>query len=267
MNAEMLMDAIGGISDRHVEKYAVIRTVGLVKSTLKKLAISAACLLLIIGVSNLIKSRVQHSDIDTVPSIDVCIVGDDYYEIVSDKNVISSRKLPSAITSDMIGTYIGECLLEKSGKTAKTYEYLGLKGDSILIVELESQYYYLFFCNPCDSDKAMPMQKLLCKYGLSDNITSISINGKTLSPTSAIAKELSEATAVTGADFNDSVFFGKSEEEQQALDKNLAKEHVIIVVRGNMSDTLAIDYYPSIGYGFSANTYYKFSNVLIDYLK
>lgn len=267
MNAEMLMNAIGGISDRHIEKYAVIKTVGLAKSTLKKLTIVAACFLLVIGISNLVKSSVQHSDIDTVPDIDVCIVGDNYYEIVSDKNIISSRKLPSTITNDMIGDYIGECMLEESGKAAKTYEYLGLKGDSILIVELESRYYYLFFCNPCDSDTAMSMQKLLCKYGLTDNITSISINGKTLSPTSAIAKALSEATAVTGNDFNDLVFGGKNEEEQQAIDKKLAKEHVTIVVRGNMSDTLVIDYYPSIGYGFSANTYYKFSNELINYLK
>lgn len=268
MNAERLMDAIGGISDRYIEEFAVIKTISLAKSTLKKLTLIAACVLLAIGICSLIRINFLRTDVDKVPDIVACIVEDDYYEIVSDEKVISSRGLPQTITSDMMGAYIGECIIEENGKAAKAYEYLGFKGDSILIVELESRHYYLFFCNRYENNTPISMQELLNKYGLTDNIATISVNGKATSLTTAsLTKELSEAVAVTGNEFNEIIFSGKSEEEQQVISEKLAQERIEIIIRGNLSDTLVIDYYPSIGYGFSANTYYKFTPELIKLLK
>jgi len=76
----------------------------------------------------------------------------------------------------------------------------------------------------------------------------------------SIADELLKSTALSGQEFENVLFKGKTEEEQQVIRNNM--KSVEIVVYGESADTLVIDYYPSIGYAYSANTYYEITSEL-----
>ncbi len=259
MNAEGLMRAIGGISDRHIEEFAVVKPVSSTKSTWLKIVSIAACFAIIVGIANIALNFIDRPTIDEAPEVQACIVGDEYYELIKDEKYIESRGLPQEITANMLGDYIGSCRLESDGRVGKAYDYLGYSGDSVLILELENQYFYLFFCNPMNIDVVISMPDLLDRYGLKDNITSISIDGKLLVVNlESILDELTKANALTGNEFDDAVFKGKTEEEQQTIRKNL--KPVEIVISGNSADVLVIDYYPSLGYAYCANTYYEITS-------
>lgn len=259
MNAEGLMRAIGGISDRHIEEFAVVKPVSSTKSTWLKIVSIAACFAIIVGIANIALNFIDRPTIDEAPEVQACIVGDEYYELIKDEKYIESRGLPQEITANMLGDYIGSCRLESDGRVGKAYDYLGYSGDSVLILELENQYFYLFFCNPMNIDVVISMPDLLDRYGLKDNITSISIDGKLLAVNlESILDELTKANALTGNEFDDAVFKGKTEEEQQTIRKNM--KPVEIVISGNSADVLVIDYYPSLGYAYCANTYYEITS-------
>lgn len=259
MNAEGLMRAIGGISDRHIEEFAVVKPVSSTKSTWLKIVSIAACFAIIVGIANIALNFIDRPTIDEAPEVQACIVGDEYYELIKDEKYIESRGLPQEITANMLGDYIGSCRLESDGRVGKAYDYLGYSGDSVLILELENQYFYLFFCNPMNIDVVISMPDLLDRYGLKDNITSISIDGKLLVVNlESILDELTKANALTGNEFDDAVFKGKTEEEQQTIRKNM--KPVEIVISGNSADVLVIDYYPSLGYAYCANTYYEITS-------
>lgn len=259
MNAEGLMRAIGGISDRHIEEFAVVKPVSSTKITWLKIVSIAACFAIIVGIANIALNFIDRPTIDEAPEVQACIVGDEYYELIKDEKYIESRGLPQEITANMLGDYIGSCRLESDGRVGKAYDYLGYSGDSVLILELENQYFYLFFCNPMNIDVVISMPDLLDRYGLKDNITSISIDGKLLVVNlESILDELTKANALTGNEFDDAVFKGKTEEEQQTIRKNL--KPVEIVISGNSADVLVIDYYPSLGYAYCANTYYEITS-------
>lgn len=259
MNAEGLMRAIGGISDRHIEEFAVVKPVSSTKITWLKIVSIAACFAIIVGIANIALNFIDRPTIDEAPEVQACIVGDEYYELIKDEKYIESRGLPQEITANMLGDYIGSCRLESDGRVGKAYDYLGYSGDSVLILELENQYFYLFFCNPMNIDVVISMPDLLDRYGLKDNITSISIDGKLLAVNlESILDELTKANALTGNEFDDAVFKGKTEEEQQTIRKNM--KPVKIVISGNSADVLVIDYYPSLGYAYCANTYYEITS-------
>ena len=259
MNAEGLMRAIGGISDRHIEEFAVVKPVSSTKITWLKIVSIAACFAIIVGIANIALNFIDRPTIDEAPEVQACIVGDEYYELIKDEKYIETRGLPQEITANMLGDYIGSCRLESDGRVGKAYDYLGYSGDSVLILELENQYFYLFFCNPMNIDVVISMPDLLDRYGLKDNITSISIDGKLLVVNlESILDELTKANALTGNEFDDAVFKGKTEEEQQTIRKNM--KPVEIVISGNSADVLVIDYYPSLGYAYCANTYYEITS-------
>lgn len=259
MNAEGLMRAIGGISDRHIEEFAVVKPVSSIKITWLKIVSIAACFAIIVGIANIALNFIDRPTIDEAPEVQACIVGDEYYELIKDEKYIESRGLPQEITANMLGDYIGSCRLESDGRVGKAYDYLGYSGDSVLILELENQYFYLFFCNPMNIDVVISMPDLLDRYGLKDNITGISIDGKFLAVNlESILDELTKANALTGNEFDDAVFKGKTEEEQQTIRKNM--KPVEIVISGNSADVLVIDYYPSLGYAYCANTYYEITS-------
>lgn len=263
MKAEKLMKAIGNISDTHIEEFAVIKPVFFAKFAWLKVASIFACFSILIGVVLITLNFINRPIIDEMPDVQACIVGDEYYELIKDKKALETRGLSQEITAAMIGDYIGSCRLESDGRVGNAYDYLGYNGDSVLIFELESQYFYLFFCNPTDINVITSMSELMDRYGLRDDITNITIDGKVLLTDGEnidIADELLNATALTGNEFNDKVFKGKTEEEQQTLMKNM--QSVKIVVYGSSADTLVMDYYPSIGYAYSANTYYEFTTEL-----
>lgn len=266
MNAEKLMKAIGDISDRHIEESAVIRPVSTTKITWFKVVSIAACFAIVLSIVNIATNIFNRPAIDEAPEVQACIVGDEYYELITNKKILKARGLSYEITADMVGDYIGTCKLEFSGKVGKVYDYLGYNGDSIIILELESQYFYLFFCNPMNINVVISMPDLLDRYGLKDNITSISVDGKNLSVNlEGITTELLKTNALTGNEFDNAVFKGKTEEEQQAIRKDM--QPVEIIIRGNFADTLVLDYYPSIGYAYSSITYYEFTSELKNLLK
>ena len=112
-------------------------------------------------------------------------------------------------------------------------------------------------------DVAISMPELLDRYGIGNNITSLSVDGKTLSTDlDHIVDELLKANSLTSSEFDDEVFKGKTEEEQQTITNNMTP--VEIVIRGDSADTLVINFYPSIGYAYSANTYYEFTSGLLN---
>lgn len=263
MNAEKLIRAIGGISDKHIEEFSVVKPVFSTKTTWLKIASIAACIAILFSIVNIALNFIDRPINDESPKVQACIVGDEYYELITDKKTVEARGLLQKITEDMIGDYIGSCRLESDGRIGKAYDYLGYNGDSVLILELESQYFYLFFCNPMNIDGAISMPELLDRYGIGNNITSLSVDGKTLSTDlDHIVDELLKANSLTSSEFDDEVFKGKTEEEQQTITNNMTP--VEIVIRGDSADTLVINFYPSIGYAYSANTYYEFTSGLLN---
>ena len=263
MNAEGLMRAIGGISDRHIEEFAVVKPVSSTKSTWLKIVSIAACFAIIVGIANIALNFIDRPTIDEAPEVQACIVGDEYYELIKDEKYIESRGLPQEITANMLGDYIGSCRLESDGRVGKAYDYLGYSGDSVLILGLENKYFYLFFCNPMNVDEEISMSELMSRYGLIENITNITVDGKAYATDGngiSIADELLKSTALSGQEFEEALFKGKSEEEQQVIRNNM--KSVEIVVYGESADTLVIDFYPSIGYAYSASTYYEITTEL-----
>ena len=267
MNAIKLMNAIGSISDRYVEEAAMVKPIFFKKVLWLKIVSIAACFTVMIGTASVILKNFESPTIDTTPEIQACVVEDDYYELIDDKETLKARGLPQEITSDSIGDYYGICVFESDGRVGKAYDYLGYEGDSILILEIESKYYYLFFCNPIDNKTVMPMSELQDRYGLKDNITSISVNGQIIASGTeckSIAEELLKADALSSDEFNNSIFNGKTEKEQQNIINKM--KSVKIVIHGDNADTLVLDYYPSLGYAYNSNTYYKFTTELINLL-
>lgn len=267
MNAEKLMKVIGDISDRHIEEFAVVKPVSSTKKTWLKVASIAACFAIIVGVVSIALNFIDRpASNDKASEVQACIIGNDYYELIRDKKSIEARGLSLEITTDIIGDYIGSCRLESDGRVGKAYDYLGYQGDSVLILELESQYFYLFFCNPVNNNVATTMPDLLDRYGLKENIISVCVEGKILVINlDSFLNELAKVNALTGNEFDDAIFKGKTEEEQQAIRKEM--KSVEIIIRGNNADVLVMNYYPSIGYAYCANTYYKITSELKALLK
>jgi hypothetical protein len=265
MKAEKLMNAIGNISDRHIEEFAEVKPVHSSKTLWLGAVSIAACLAIIFGIT---ANSIGRPTTDDAPNVQACIVGDDYYELIYDEEKLEAKGLTLNITEDMVGNYIGTCTLESDGRIGKAYDYLGYNGSSVLILKLESNYYYLFFCNLTNNSVAMPMSELLEMYGLKDNISDITVDGDDIinkgCDIGTVTNELSNAAALSGVEFEPAVFNGKTEEEQQLMIGSLTS--VEIAISGDSADTLVLNYYPSLGYAYSANCYYKFTPELINIL-
>lgn len=259
MNDKKRKKIIDGSSDGHNGKTAVEKPHFYEKISWVKIVFLAACFAILFGVIYIAANYNSRPSIDKADVVQACIIGDEYYELILDDELLKERGLSRKITTDMIGDYIGSCRLESDRRMGKAYDYLGYKGDSVLILELESQYFYLFYCNPMNSDVTLSMAELMSRYGLTeDNITNITVDGKAFAADEGginIADELLKSTALSGQEFEDAVFKGKTEEEQQAMRDGMKSAK--IVVHGNSADTLVIDCYPSIGYAFSANTCFE----------
>lgn len=267
MNAEKMMRAIGSISDRHIVEFAVIKPVYSSKNKCLKIISIAACFAIVIGACNILLRFINLPTDDKVPVIQACVINNEYYELITDEKLIESRGLPKEITEDMLGDYVGICRFEGNSRIGKAYDYLGYEGNSVLILELDSRYYYLFFCNLMDNDIAISMSNLMEKYGVLNNVTSITINGESaVSDIDDIVKKLIEMKALTGNEFENNVFNGKTAEEKREItDKMMYRKE--IVISGTSADTLILVYYPVLGYAYDSNTYYEVTSEIRELLQ
>ncbi len=276
MTAEKLMKSIGYISDRYIEQFAVIKPTHSIKNMWLKLVSVAACIAVVFGVANIALKYVSDDGAD-LPRHITGIIGDEVYTLLENKKTIKQKGLPQEITEDMIGDLYGKC--ELSGEfgvlDVEAYDYLGYEGTSILIVEFESKYCYLFFSNQIDIDTVIPMSEWLSKYGLQDNITEIvAVKKNFISSKRNLSKEVKSITnellkveALTGGEFDNEIFRGKTNEEQQSIRDKMNKTMIEIVISGNSSDTLIIYYFSSIGYARCGLSYYKMTPKLNEIFK
>lgn len=106
MNAEKLMSAIGGISDRHIEEFAVVKPVETQKNTWLKIISMAACICLVvtavIGLQNILDQQEQ-TPIVTPPGKTIwgdSASGDkveDYFELTDLGTIVITKSLKTAM--------------------------------------------------------------------------------------------------------------------------------------------------------------------------
>jgi len=255
------MRAIGGISDKYVEEFAVVKPVPSVKTGWLKVASWVACLILIGGIvgATIIINRPKEDS--KVPNLYICAIEGETYELVEDEEILESWGLPCEITDEMIGEYIGTYSISYSDRSGKVYDYLGFKGDSVLIYEENSHYNYLLYCNPEDRFSKPSAKFFLDKYGLTDNVTGISVDGDVLlEEKDTFIDELLKTTAMNSDEYDRDVFGGYSEEEQVAIREN--NKTVEIIIFGEGADKLKLKYEITNGYFEIRTKYYKVTEEL-----
>lgn len=233
----------------------------------------AACLCLIAGlaVSALrLKDLTQDSK---VPSLDVIEYGGAYYEVIDTtrRKVLENYNLPHEITAEMVGPALGTGLGPgPDGERAERvlYQYAPY-GDitasaggeerpqgAVYVVKKEGGYAFALFCNFVGPAREahQAAAEMFAVYGVDQaaDIQSVTIGRETVTDPVKIGEifdALLAAPAAGNDGFQEAVFNGLSEAEQQALSHELAddrKEMQFLTEAGIVIRGLA--YYPSFRY-------------------
>lgn len=206
-----------------------------------------------------------------------------YYECVDMDNadILGNYNLPHEITSDMIGTSLGSGW-GSNGKQTKQifYQYIPYADvcvmnsqlnekrtqQAVYIVEEDGAYSFALFCNYIgfDSNTHTEASEMFAVYGVdaAEDIAIIKIDEKEITDIDTLNKFFSglcDSYSMGNDDYQDAIFKGMSEKEQQLLNIELADSMVqiqIITVDGVVINH--IEYYPTINYIYWANNYYRF---------
>ena len=255
----------------------------------RKWSVIAACLCLLVAVGGIytMKGNGGQDFGKTVPPIDLIEFGGAYYEDIplTETKVLDNYGLPREITEDMVGSSLGVGYAEDGKRTEQTfYQYLPYAGAvtvtgnleqerhqrAVYVLEEEGVYSYALFCNflMLDDNTHTEASEMFAVYGIDEatDIAYIAIDGKKVEDPQKIAQifgALWQSYAMGNEDYQKTIYGGKSEEEQQALSKELADSAVEI----NMVTTEGIAvrnvrYYPMIQYVSWRLNYYKLEGTL-----
>ena len=279
MTNEKLYEAIGDISDNKIKEAKQVRKTK--QPIWLKWGAMAACLCLVVSLA--IPALTRKGDIwQKGPSkpYDVVQYNGAYYEVVKDKDILDKFNLPDIITEDMVGDSLGKTK-DPNGKTTERimYQYTPYMDIVTVTTELEQErhqsavyiiqdgdsYSFALFCNflSFDSNAHTEASEIFVVYGVDEveDIASITIDGKEVTDSdkiNALFDNLYNSYAMGNDDYQNAVFKGMSEEEQQALSVELADSMIeikIVTVEGIVINH--IRYFPTINYVSWALNYYK----------
>lgn len=207
-----------------------------------------------------------------------------YYEIVdmSNTEILDIYDLPHEITADMIGSIAGIGFDSNEEQTERImYQYLPYADivtnttepdqecvqRAVYVVE-DGGYSFALFCNfiISDTNSHKEASEMFAVYGIdeAEDIASIMIGGETLSnfaEIQAIFDNLYHSVSIGNDDYQNMIFKGMSEEEQQALSIELADSMIRIKIK--TTDGIVINnlnYYPTINYVYWALNYYRLNS-------
>ena len=283
MTGETLYEALGGINEKYVNeagKYHMSR-----KSVWLKWGAVAACLCLMVNIAiPLFHHKGGPWQSDSLRPLNVIAYHGAYYESIdmTDTKTLDTYHLPHEITADMIGISLGAGLDSKGKQTSQTfYQYVPyadivtitteLKQErtqrAVYIVEDGGSYSFALFCNfiGFDSNTHAEASEMFAVYGIdeAEDIASITIGKDTITDADRIKTlfdHLNNSYAMGNDDYQNTVFKGMSEKEQQALCLELADTMVKIKIETTAGLVINnVQYQPTIQYVSWALNYYKLS--------
>lgn len=248
----------------------------------------AACLCLMVSIAiPVLHHKGGPGQDDPLRPLNVIEYNGAYYEGIdmSDTKTLDKYNLPHEITADMIGTSLGAGLDSKGEQTEQTfYQYAPyadiltitteLKQEraqrAVYIVEEDGVYSFALFCNfiSFDSNTHTEASEMFVVYGIDESadIANITIGNDKITDSEKI-KELFDTLyhsyAMGNDDYQNTVFKGMSEEEQQALSIELADS--MVEIRIETTEGLVINnirYQPTIQFVSWALNYYKLDSAL-----
>lgn len=200
---------------------------------------------------------------------------------MTNTKILDAYNLPHEITADMIGAAIGTGLSQNGGQkafyqyepyadiiavTAETKQELAQR--AVYIVKDGGSYSFALFCNFIffDSNTHTQASEMFAVYGIdeAEDIANITIGSDKITDASKIKSlfdSLYNSYSMGNDDYQNAIFNGMSEEEQQALSIKLADSAVrISIVTKEGVAINHITYYPTIGYVSWALNYYRLDN-------
>lgn len=281
MTNEKLYEVLGDINEKHVKEAREHHKAK--KPVWLKWGAMAACLCLVVGIAiHVLNPKGGPGQDDPLRPLNVIEYNGAYYEGIdmTDTKTLDAFNLPYEITEDMIGASLGAGLGPAGEKTEQTlYQYLPyadiititteLKQEraqrAVYIVEDGGAYSFALFCNfiGFDSNTHTEASEMFVVYGVDEpaDIVSITIGKDKITDAEqikALFDNLNNSYAMGNDDYQNAVFKGMSEEEQQSLSIELADS--MIEIRIETAEGIAINnlrYYPTINYVSWALNYYK----------
>lgn len=281
MTNEKLYEVLGDINEKHVKEAGEYRKTK--KPVWLKWGAVAACLCLVVGLAiPVLTPKGGPGQSDHLRPLNVMEYNGAYYESVdmTDKEVLDTYNLPHEITADMVGISLGAGLDHDGKPTEQTlHQYVpyadivtittGLEQErvqrAVYIVEDGGAYSFALFCNfiGFDSNTHTEASEMFVVYGVDEveDIASITIDGKEVTDRDkikALFDNLYNSYAMGNNDYQNAVFKGMSEEEQQALSIELADSMIEIGIATTEGVAINhIGYFPTINYVSWALNYYK----------
>jgi len=248
----------------------------------------AACLCLMVSIAiPVFRHKGGPGQDDTLRPLNVLEYNGAYYEGIdmSDTKTLDKYNLPHEITADMIGNSLGTGLDSEGKQTEQTfYQYAPYADITTITTELKQEraqraayiieedgvYSFALFCNfiSYDSNTHTEASEMFVVYGVdeSTDIASITIGDDKITDSDKI-KELFDilyhSYAMGNDDYQNTVFKGMSEEEQQALSIELADS--MLEIRIETTEGMVINnirYQPTIQFVSWALNYYKLDSAL-----
>jgi hypothetical protein len=255
MNAERLLNAIGGISDKHIVKYADVSLLKKKSSLHKKITglVSIAATFVLIMSSTLIFHFSQPKDV--IDPLDLVSINGRIYEIipferassglgVSYSDVLSAHGLTTTINSDSIGEQIGTFQCE-NGDNVTVYDYSKYDGQSVVIVQKDDSFYYGLFCN-LDNNRSISIKELFNLYGITESASIQKI---------MVDKQIITDRKTISAFYNELLL---SELDDVELHSDSSKT-IKIEIEGSDSDVVIFDYYPADNVIYKSLSHYRLS--------
>lgn len=282
MNSKKFTEAMSEIDNKYVDE-----AIGYKKKakspTWLKWGAMAACVCLVVGIAiPILDPKGGPGQSDPLRPLNVIEYNGAYYESIDMTNteVLDNYNLPHEITADMIGNPLGAGLDAVGKQTEQVlYQYVPYADVVTVTTELEQEraqravyivedggaYSFALFCNfvSFDTNTHTEASEMFVVYGIDEarDNESITIDDEVTTDTehiNTIFDNLINASSMGNDDYQNAVFKGMSEEEQQALSNELADS--VIEIKITTTEGIVINhirYYPTINYVFWALNYYK----------
>lgn len=288
MNMEILY-ALCDIDERFIEEAAPQKK----RKARKVWAGIAACLCITVLVSAFFIYTRQHKNTPSVfftddqplDSIQMIEYNSTYFEVISSKSILRKYGLPGVIGEDMAGEHIAYLkgsdyyTVSASPTDIELLTYSQAPCEAVKIIRKGDTYSAAVFCNYIseNGDVRMEISELYRLYGINNasDIASISkaaVGKEKYSVSvfdSAAIQEFYDITAslkgYNNSEYQNAVFGGKSEEEQQDLAVSMADKMSYLYIQTKHGIIFRIDIYPEHGWMYSSLTSYRMSDALLEW--
>lgn len=255
MNAERLLNAIGGISDKHVIEFADVSTLKKKRKFYKKIAGLASIAATFIVIVSTVFFFDSSQPKDVIEPVDLVSINGRIYELipfdsdssdmaVSHTDVLSIHGLSSAANSDSIGERIGTFQCE-NGDVVTVFDYSKYDGQSVVIVQKDDSFYYGLFCN-LDNNRSISIKELFDLYGITESASIQKIT---------VDKQIITDRKTISAFYNELIL---SELDDVELNSDSSKT-IKIEIEGGDSDVVIFDYYPADNVIYKSLSHYRLS--------